>query len=304
METGVGFLDYRESIRLVLDEIEENLTQPLTTEELAKTAGYSKYHFVRIFAEVVGLTPADYIRKRRLSEIAGQLDGYKGSIASLAFAYGFNSKENFVRAFKSEHGVLPNEYRRVQNSLRLYPRFVVSAGANMPCGTNGAAAGWEDMPEPEIKELAPFSLTVLPSDEDAPPRFWNKYNCGGISKRLSGGRVVPDYGVSDWDCREKVLCYYIGIRTEDALGDVAGTTTLAVAGGTYAVFATKPSGHSAFVDTIQRTWEFINTCWLKESGYERTGGYEFETYVEESRTYSQEIYIPVRKKGSEMHGGI
>lgn len=290
------FLDYRESIWHVLHYIEENLTQPLTIEGLAGTAGYSKYHFVRIFAEVVGLTPADYIRKRRLTEIAEQLERYEGSIASLAFAYGFNSKENFVRAFKSEHGVLPTEYRRMQNSLRLYPKFVIQSETEMPCGIKGVAAGWEDMPEPDLVELAPFSLTALLSDEDFFPRFWNKYNCGGVSKRLSGGRTVPDYGVSIWDCEKRALCYYIGIRTEDAIGDTAGTTKLAIAGGTYAVFATRPSGHTAFVDTIQRTWRYINTCWLPESGYERTGGYEFETYVEESRTYSQEIYIPVRKK--------
>ncbi len=287
-------MDYRESMRQVLDYIEENLTQEITTEQLAGIAGYSKYHFARIFAEMTGLTPADYIRKRRLCEIAEKLDGYGGSIASLAFAYGFNSKENFVRAFKAEHGVLPTEYRRANNSLRLYPKSTVEQriAASAPFG--GAAVGWEDMPKPDFVKLSPFSLTVFLSDEDFPPRFWNKYNCGGFSKRLSGGRTVADYGVSDWQCVGNVLRYYIGIRTEDALGDTTGTTTLPIAGGTYAVFTTKPSGHTAFVDTIQRTWEYINMVWLPGSGYERTGGYEFETYVEESRTYSQEIYIPVR----------
>lgn len=289
-------MDYRESMRQVLDYIEENLTQELTVEQLARIAGYSKYHFARVFAEMTGLTPADYIRKRRLSEIAGKLSGYPGSIASLAFAYGFNSKENFVRAFKAEHGVLPTEYRRANNSLRLYPKSTVEQRVTAFDQDAGVAAGWEDMPKPDFVTLTPFLLTVFLSDEDFPPRFWNKYNCSGLSKRLSGGKTVPDYGVSDWRCAEKKLYYYIGIRAEDAQGDTTGTTTLSIAGGTYAVFATKPSGQSTFVDTIQRTWEYINTVWLRESGYGRTGGYEFEAYVEESRTYSQEIYIPVRKR--------
>lgn len=286
----VGFLDYRESMQRVVDYIEENLSlcDMLTTERLADVAGYSKYHFVRIFVETTGFIPADYIRKRRLSEIAGRLDGHTGSIAELAFAYGFNSKENFVRAFKAEHRVLPTEYRKMQNSLRLYPKFRFEKWGDVP--------DERFLPEPVFCELAPFSLTVFESDEAFPPHFWNQYNCKGLSARLSGGRAVPDYGVSDWDAKENRLRYYIGIRTADACGDTAGTKQLSVSGGTYAVFATKPAGHFDFVDTIQATWEYINTRWLAKSGYVRTGGYEFETYVEASRMYSEEIYIPVRRQ--------
>ena len=274
----VGFLDYKESMRRVIDFIEENLCDVLTVEKLAAVAGYSKYHFVRIFVEETGLTPADYIRKRRLSEIAGKLDGHTGSIAELAFAYGFNSKENFVRAFKAEHRVLPTEYRRAQNSLRLYPRFTQEPWAEgsdekeMAAGLVGDTTKRKGfMPEPELRMLSPFSLTVYESDEEFPPHFWNKYNCGGFSLRLSGGKSVPDYGVSDWDNRTNTLRYYIGIRTEDARGDTAGTKTLSVAGGMYAVFATWPANHFDFVDVIQNTWKYINTHWLLHSGYMRPG---------------------------------
>ncbi|MDE7326471.1 MAG: AraC family transcriptional regulator [Lachnospiraceae bacterium] len=269
------------SMEHVLDYIEENLTEPFTMEQLAKVAGYSKYHFIRIFAEVTGFTPADYIRKRRISEIADRLmeNGYRGSIAELAFQYGFNSKENFLRAFKAEHCVLPNEYRRVKNSLHLFPKFSSKAISVIK--------------EPSFVFLAPFSLTVMESDETVPTRFWNKYNCSGMSLRLSGGKIVPDFGVSDWDVSAGKLRYYIGIRTEEANGDISGTKTLWVDEGVYAVFKTKYCGTFHFVDTIQKTWEYINTQWLKESGYMRTGGYEFETYLESSRTYSEEIYIPI-----------
>ncbi len=49
------------------------------------------------------------------------------------------------------------------------------------------------------------------------------------------------------------------------------------------------------MNTIQRTWQYIAGVWLPENGYERTGGAEFETYVETSRTFSEEIYIPLQK---------
>ena len=64
--------DYKK-VKSVLEYIEENLTEPFSMEELAKVAGYSKYHFIRVFTEVTGFTPADYIRKRRLSDLAGKI---------------------------------------------------------------------------------------------------------------------------------------------------------------------------------------------------------------------------------------
>lgn len=62
----------------------------------------------------------------------------------------------------------------------------------------------------------------------------------------------------------------------------------------YAVFTTEPAGHFAFVNNIRSTWAYINAEWLPSSGCERTGGLEFESYVEDSRTYSEQIYIPIK----------
>ena len=93
-----------------------------------------------------------------------------------------------------------------------------------------------------------------------PPNFWNKYNSRKWSKKLSGGRVCEDYGVSIWNEEKRQVDYFIGIRKEQAMGN--------------------------------RTWYYINTKWKKESGYCYTGGTQFETYIEESRTFQEKIYIP------------
>lgn len=52
---------------------------------------------------------------------------------------------------------------------------------------------------PEFTDLEPFVLTVYKSDEAYPPNFWNKYNSRKWSKKLSGGNVCEDYGVSAWN---------------------------------------------------------------------------------------------------------
>ena len=63
-------MNYKEHIENALEYIETNLKTDMKLADLSRVAGYSEYHFLRVFKEVTGLTPVDYIRKRRLSEIA------------------------------------------------------------------------------------------------------------------------------------------------------------------------------------------------------------------------------------------
>lgn len=275
-------IDYQEHISRALDYIEENLSQELDNALLARIAGYSEYHFLRIFKDTVKLTPADYIRKRRLTEIVRRMADEDRPASDIAFAYGFNSKENFSRAFKAEHGILPTAYKSAGNSLKLYDRVTFCLPPFQP--------------EAVLVDRSPFCLVAYKSGETFPPRFWNKYNAGNWSQRLSGGSIVEDVGACIWNPRQNKLDYYIGIPEQDAKGDLTGTTVLTIAGGIYALFETPPSTHFDFVNTIQKTWDYIGNVWLPQNGYQRTGGFEFETYVEKSRCFSEKIYIPIKRK--------
>lgn len=274
-------MDYQEHIERVIDYIEENLQCDINLADCARVSGYSPYHFLRIFRDVVGLTPADYIRKRRISEISKEIMRGNRCISPIAFQYGFNSKENFVRAFKMEHHILPTEYKEAQNSLKLYERFRFEAR--------------DFSVTPRIVEIQPFFLTVYKCDESFVPNFWNKYNARGLSLKLSGGREVWDYGVSSWNHEENRLDYYIGIPSEYAVGDIQGTQEICIPGGLYAVFSTPAATQDIFVTQIHRTWDYIKE-WFSDSGYVRKSGYEFECYCEKSRLFSEDIYIPVERK--------
>jgi len=271
-------MDYKTHIMRAIDYIESNLKNEIRLSDCARASGYSDYHFIRVFREVTGLTPADYIRKRRLTEIIKRMQ-QEVPISEIAFEFGFNSKENFIRAFVSEHHILPTEYRSALNSLKLYEAIRFEAPP------------FELLPE--FVHLEPFAVVAYKSDEDNPPSFWNKYNSRKWSKRLSGGKVCEDYGVSAWNWQENRLDYYIGIRKENALGDTDGTVEIMIQGGLYAVFTTPRTSHFDFVNTIHRTWDYINSKWLPNSRYRRREGFEFESYIEESRTFSEKIYIPL-----------
>lgn len=275
-------MNYREHIGRCLNYIEKNLKNDLSLDDLARTAGYSKYHFIRVFKEVTGLTPAAYICKRRLSEIAREIQIAGGPISDIAFSYGFNSKENFIHSFKTEHHILPTEYKASKNSLKLYERFETEIP---PFSTT-----------PELTLLNSFGLMVFKSGESSPPDFWNKYNCKKLSRRLSGGQPAEDYGVSLYNSEKNKLDYFIGIRTEEACGDTPDAIPLRIQGGRYAVFTTPTATQFDFVNVIHRTWDYIGRVWLPQSRFRRTDGYEFETYAEAGRTFSEKIFIPVKPR--------
>lgn len=269
-------------LQKVLDYIEDNLKNELDNAILAEIAGYSEYHFLRLFRQIVNLTPADYIRKRRISEIVRCIGDERRPISDIAFEYGFNSKENFTRAFKNEHKILPSEFKNANCSLRLFQPFQLNPT--------------EKFPEVSMLYMEKFTLIAYPCDEDLPANFWNKYNAEKRSERLSGGEIVEDYGAMKWNAEKKRLDYFIGIREELVKGDTTGTNRLEIAKGLYAVFDTLPSTQHDFVSTIHRTWDWIYKHWLPGSGYRRGEGFELESYVESSKTYSERIYVPIVKE--------
>ncbi|MBQ8576915.1 MAG: AraC family transcriptional regulator [Clostridia bacterium] len=278
-EPAANTYDLSAVIAYIEDHLCDDKPGVLDNAALAGTAGYSPYHFLRIFRRVTGMTPAHYIRRRRLTEIVKHM-AHGIPLSETAFRYGFNSGENFTRAFRAEHGILPTEFRAAQCSLRLWEPF--SRETEQP------------RPVVSLCHRNPFSVTAYPCDEDFPPRFWNRYNASGMSRTLSGGETVPDWGVMRYEAEKGRLAYYIGIRSECARGDTRGTVSVTMDGGLYAIFDTPPATPHDFVATIHRTWDYIADVWLPENGFARTGGYEAETYIEQSRTYSERIYIPVK----------
>lgn len=275
-------MKYEEALQKVLDYIEENLYEDIDLDQLASIACYSKYHFLRVFREAFDMTPAEYVRRRRITESARDIADTDESISQIGYKHGFNSKENFTRAFKSEHHILPSEYRMTDNSLKLLHRKKLGGDAYPLV--------------PQIVALKPFCATVYKSDEKDPTMFWNKYNCGGLSVKLSGGDAQMDYGFSVWDFEENKLDYYIGILTEHARGDLSGTVQLDVQGGLYAVFDTPRADKYTFVNTIRRTWDYILREWIPQSGYVYPGDCDFETYQENSREFSERIFIHIKEK--------
>ncbi len=93
------------------DYIENHLQEKLNLETIAQAAHYSKYHLHRLFADTLGLTVHDYVKRRRLTEAARQLAGSSRPVLEIALTAGYGSQQSFADAFKAMYKVSPGRYR-------------------------------------------------------------------------------------------------------------------------------------------------------------------------------------------------
>ena len=100
--------------------IEEHLTEAITLKMLAEAAGYSPWHAERVFKELIGRTPFDYIRALRLSQAAVKLRDGNIRVLDVALDFVFDSHEGFTRAFSRQFGVTPKFYSRNTPPVKLF----------------------------------------------------------------------------------------------------------------------------------------------------------------------------------------
>ena len=96
----------------IIRRIEGYPHEALTLRDLARAAGLSRYHFLRTFESLTGVTPHQYVLRARLREAALSLVAEPGNVIDVALDCGFGDISNFNRAFRAEFGVSPSEYRR------------------------------------------------------------------------------------------------------------------------------------------------------------------------------------------------
>ena len=119
MFKGVYEMSYSPIIQKSIDYIETNLHEDLTLDSIAQSAGFSKYHYHRIFQKEVGVTASEYIRYRRIANAANMLLYTDEKIVDIAFYYQFDTQESFTRAFKKYYQLPPGQYRKIMRKLTM-----------------------------------------------------------------------------------------------------------------------------------------------------------------------------------------
>lgn len=107
-----------EAVQRMQDYIKEHLYEDISLAALARVSLYSPWHSYRLFTQWLNITPADYIRRLRLSTSAIKLRDEHVKIIEIANEVGFNSVDGYQRAFYREFGCNPKEYAK--NPLPIY----------------------------------------------------------------------------------------------------------------------------------------------------------------------------------------
>lgn len=116
-------MDWIERLNKVAEYIEDNLTNDIQLETLAKTAYCSVYEFSRVFSFAAGMSVSEYIRRRRLSQAVFDIQSGRESIVDISLKYRYESQSTFTRAFKELHGQTPASVRNHGILLKTYPKI-------------------------------------------------------------------------------------------------------------------------------------------------------------------------------------
>ena len=113
------------AVQRMQDFIRDQLEEKITLSDLASVSYYSPWYSYRLFTKWTGFTPADYIRRLRLSKSAMILRDGDKKIVDVAFEMGFGSVDGYQRAFFREFGCNPSEYSEKPVPLYLFKPYGV-----------------------------------------------------------------------------------------------------------------------------------------------------------------------------------
>ena len=112
-------------VQQMQDYIEAHLSEKITLGALSGMARYSPFYCARIFKELTGLAPAEYIRRLRLSRSALRLRDESCKVVDLAYDTGYDSVDGYQRAFRNAFGCNPHEYAKSPVPLPLFTPYGV-----------------------------------------------------------------------------------------------------------------------------------------------------------------------------------
>ncbi|MFI7578749.1 helix-turn-helix domain-containing protein [Micromonospora sp. NPDC049497] len=172
----------KDGIRRAIDAIRDRYEEPLSLDDLARSAMISKFHFLRTFRRVTGVTPGRFLSAVRIHEAKHLLSTTTLSVAEISVQVGYGSLGTFTRRFTECVGLSPTAYRRVAQGeplphdgapepLRDHPAGSLSGTIRAVPGANSPVlAGVFDTPVPRglpvtsqlVAEPGPWRMDHVP----------------------------------------------------------------------------------------------------------------------------------------------
>ncbi len=308
---------YTERVNIVLNYIHSHLDAPLSLESYSNLAGFSPYHFHRIFKLIVNETPNKYIQRVRI-EKASRLLAFQQheSLTEIGLECGFSSIAGFSRSFRDFHGMSPSDYRLRFNVFQPRPvtfaeerfrRNIQSSSYNNRFDTSDQIINWalnqlshvQVLHLPPVKVLAVrhLGLTDTHPNVDLSIAFDEAFRQAGRR-----GLLFPDseaIGVSYDDpyVTPLELCRYDACTTVIPQAEFNKDFELkTLPGGKYACIPISGDIHMVWLLS-----GLLAQHWLPRSGYildDRPFIEKFDNnpLLDPDRRYNMKWYLPIKPK--------
>ena len=283
---------WTESIDKAISYIEENITQELTIESIAKEAMISPFYFQKGFAMLCGFTVAEYIRCRRLALAGIELLATEDKIIDIAIKYAYDSPDSFTKSFTRFHNVTPTAVRKngamIKSFAPLKIKFALEGGYSM---------------DYKIIEKDAFTVVGLArvfqyeNAMESIPKLWAEFN---ESEKCN--EICSTYGINIDESMGGNEFEYLIADIYNAANDIPeGFITKMIPHFTWAVFPCKGAMPQAMQDVNKKIYsEWLPAC----KDYEIAAGYCIEMYNDPAKypkgiqdeNYSSEMWIPVKRK--------
>lgn len=302
--------EYIFRINRTIDYIESNIENPMTLEELATVANFSKFHFSRLFQSIVGETPFQFILRVRLEKAATFiLNNNNESISEIAYKCGFSDISIFSRNFKNYFHVSASQYRanksnnsnlsqqdsnRHQCDEKSTPYFcpelqTIKWRTNMKLNKGVEVKELPKMTVAYIRHIGPYQ-----GNDKLFESIWNKLFSWAGPRGLIGGKDFKslvvyhnDPNVTIDDKLRMSVC--ITVPPETKVEGEVGKMNIEAAKYVIARFELS-------AQDFQEAWDWVYGQWLPTSGYQPDDKPCFEMYPEEPKDgkFIVDICVPVK----------
>lgn len=285
-------MEWLQKLSNAINYIEDNLVGEISYEEAAEIACCSTYYFQRMFSYVAGISLSEYIRRRRMTQAAFELQTTDTKVLDVALKYGYTSPTSFNRAFQSVHGISPVLAKSRGSVLNAYPPIKFSVQV-----TGGSVMSYK-VEEKEAMRIVGIRIPLtldMEENQRLVPSFWNKtLNSDQFSDICNLSNQIPKGVLGVTACQgSNEIYYYIAAATDKPKLD--GMFEYEIPAATWVVF--ESDGY--FKESIQSIFRRFLTEWLPFSGYTYAELPDIEVYPiskESSQEGHSEVWIAIKKE--------
>ena len=307
-------MELLERMNLAIDYVEQHMTDDLDLPKLAQLTCCSTYNFQRMFSIVTGITITEYVRRRRLTLAALDLQQGDFKVVDVAFKYGYDSPTSFARAFQTLHGITPSEAKKSNINLKAFPRMTFQMTIKGVSEMNYRIVKTEPFKVFGLEEIvSTVGEKYFQHGSEVWGSIWDTNFENGKYEQLksdAGQEKPPHYSTmfteEMWQIHALMNYKKINDTTYGYMqcsfvtpeSKTDGYVVVEIPETTWAVFPTGLMPWEEIGVAIDELFKKFYSEWLPTSEYEKADGPEFEMHTGTLEAGNIELWMPVRKKDS------